>query len=83
MLMFLSLQFGDFTHYAKSAEEALGKYDADKDSDLVRDAPDTQNLPPEWFLKVSFLLPFFMIFFVHVILLPLPLLERYKVYTVM
>lgn len=39
--------------YAKSAEEAFEKYDAEKDADLVRPEPDSQDLPPEWFLKVS------------------------------
>ncbi|XP_042227404.1 nucleolar GTP-binding protein 2-like [Homarus americanus] len=43
----------DFTQYAKSAEEAFGQYESEKDKDLVRDDPDTQELPPEWFLKAG------------------------------
>ncbi|XP_045618799.2 uncharacterized protein Ns2 [Procambarus clarkii] len=48
-----NFKIGDFTQYAKCAEEAFDKYDAEKDVDLVRDAPDTQELPPEWFLKAG------------------------------
>lgn len=46
-------QVGDISAYAKSAEEAHEKYDAEKDTNLVRPEPDSQDLPPEWFLKVS------------------------------
>lgn len=52
-LSFISLQVGDITEYVKSAEEAFDKYDAEKDTNLVRPEPDSQDLPPEWFLKVS------------------------------
>lgn len=48
-----SLKYGDFTQYAKSAEEAIGKYDAEQDRDLVREAPDSRDLPPDWFLKAG------------------------------
>lgn len=43
----------DLADYAKTAEEASEKYDAEKDSNLVRPEPDNQDLPPEWFLKVN------------------------------
>lgn len=48
-----NLKVGDLAQYAKSAEEAFEKYDAEKDGDLVRPEPDSQDLPPEWFLKAG------------------------------
>lgn len=48
-----SLKVVDLADYAKTAEEASEKYDAEKDSNLVRPEPDNQDLPPEWFLKAG------------------------------
>lgn len=48
-----NLKIEDFAHFAKKVEEAAEKYDAEKDADLVRPAPDTQDLPPQWFLKAG------------------------------
>lgn len=48
-----NLKIEDFVHFAKQVEEASGKYDAEKDNDLVRPKPDTQEMPPQWFLKVD------------------------------
>lgn len=48
-----NLKIGDFDQFAKHAEEESEKYDQEKDKDLVRDAPDAQELPPQWFLKAG------------------------------
>lgn len=48
-----NLKIEDFVHFAKQVEEASGKYDAEKDNDLVRPKPDTQEMPPQWFLKAG------------------------------
>ncbi|KAK4304969.1 hypothetical protein Pmani_023112 [Petrolisthes manimaculis] len=48
-----SLKIADFTQFAKVAEEAVEKYDPEKDLDLVREAPDNTDLPPEWFMKAG------------------------------
>ncbi|XP_068231006.1 uncharacterized protein Ns2 [Palaemon carinicauda] len=48
-----NLKVENFSHFAKKVEEAAEKYDSEKDKDLVRPAPDTQDLPPIWFLKAG------------------------------
>ncbi|XP_076055380.1 nucleolar GTP-binding protein 2-like isoform X2 [Oratosquilla oratoria] len=48
-----NLKISDFSEFAKHAEEQVGKYDVSKDNDLVQNAPDSQDTPPEWFMKVG------------------------------
>ncbi|XP_076069473.1 uncharacterized protein LOC143041461 [Oratosquilla oratoria] len=48
-----NLKISDFGEFAKHAEEQAGKYDVLKDNDLVQNAPDAQDMPPEWFMKVG------------------------------
>ncbi|XP_047487752.1 nucleolar GTP-binding protein 2-like [Penaeus chinensis] len=48
-----SFKIENFADFAKKADDMLGSYDEEKDGDLVREEPDSQDLPPEWFMKAG------------------------------
>ncbi|ROT85608.1 hypothetical protein C7M84_010469 [Penaeus vannamei] len=48
-----SFKIENFADFAKKADDMLENYDETKDGDLVREEPDSHDLPPEWFMKAG------------------------------
>lgn len=48
-----NLKVASIEEYSKLAQTAEEKYDVEGDKDLMRDAPDNNDLPPQWFLKAG------------------------------
>lgn len=52
LILICNVKVADFKDYAAIAREAEDKYDPSKDDNLVKDDPDSQELPPIWYMKV-------------------------------